>query len=315
MPDRWRVAGINFAHMHMGDLLRCAADCDRAEVVGVCDADRSAMDEAIADVGLAPEAVFTDVEACLAATKPDLVILCPPTAEHADWVERLAHSGAHVLVEKPFAASAADAERMIAAMALSGKQLVINWPLRWVESHVTTRRLIEEGVIGPVTEVHYYDGNRGPLYHGAAKIEREPTPEAKRDSWWYDPAEGGGALRDYLGYGVTLGSWFNGCQEPLEVTTAAWGSPGLEVDEHSVTVVRYAGGLSKFETRWGTFTDPWTHQPQPKCGFVVRGEAGTISSYDYEPTVRVQTKDRPDGEDVAVDPLPPGERNGVEYTI
>lgn len=315
MTDRCRVVGVNFSHMHMGDLLRNAADCDRAEVVGVCDADRGAMDDAVADLGLDSSAVFTDVEDCLAQTRPDLVILCPPTAEHADWVERVAPCGAHILVEKPFAASVADADRMIAAAEASGVQLVINWPLRWVESHVTTHRLIREGLIGDVTEVHYYDGNRGPLYHGAAKVERAPTPEQKHGSWWYHASAGGGSLRDYLGYGVTLGSWFNGGQEPLEVTTAAWGSPGLEVDEHSVTFVRYAGGLSKFETRWGTFTDPWTHQPLPKCGFVVRGTRGAISSYDYEPTVSVQTAEHPGGKEIAVDPLPPGERNGVEYMI
>jgi hypothetical protein len=39
---------------------------------------------------------------------------------------------------------------------------------------------------------------------------------------------------------------------------------GLEVDEHSITICRYARGLSKLETRWGTFTDPWTTQPQAK---------------------------------------------------
>ena len=36
------------------------------------------------------------------------------------------------------------------------------------------------------------------------------------------------------------------------------------------------------ETRWGTFTDPWTLQPQPKCGFVLVGTDGTIASYDYD---------------------------------
>ncbi len=29
--------------------------------------------------------------------------------------------------------------------------------------------------IGNVMEVHYYDGNSGPLYHGADKIEIEPS--------------------------------------------------------------------------------------------------------------------------------------------
>src|SRR5258707_11157072 len=43
----------------------------------------------------------------------------------------------------------------------------------------TAKRLCDEGVIGEVREVHFYDGNRGPLWHGADKIEIEPTPERK----------------------------------------------------------------------------------------------------------------------------------------
>ena len=62
-----------------------------------------------------------------------------------------------------------------------------------------------------------------------------------------------------------------GGKRPLEVTATVDEPAGLEVDEHSIVVARYAHGLSKFETRWGTFTDPWTIQPQPKCGFVIAG--------------------------------------------
>jgi glucose-fructose oxidoreductase len=138
---------------------------------------------------------------------------------------------------------------------------------------------------------------------------------AKAGSWWYQKEFAGGSLRDYLGYGVTLGSWFNGGKVPLEVTSVVAGSKGLEVDEHSVTVVRYATGLSKFETRWGTFTDPWTHQPQPKCGFVIRGTDGTISSYDYEPTIRIQTRERLEGYEQPVDALPEDGKNGIAYSL
>jgi glucose-fructose oxidoreductase len=90
---------------------------------------------------------------------------------------------------------------------------------------------------------------------------------------------------------------------------------GLEVDEHSVTVARYEYGLSKYETRWGTFTDPWTLQPQPKCGFVVVGTMGTISSYDYEPVIRVQTKSRQETHELPVDILDAPRRNPIEYLI
>ncbi len=90
---------------------------------------------------------------------------------------------------------------------------------------------------------------------------------------------------------------------------------GLEVDEHAITVVRYARGLSKFETRWGTFTDPWTHQPQPKCGFVIVGTEGTISSYDFEPTIRVQTQEHCAAYDVPVDDIKPPLQNPVQYVL
>ena len=168
---KWKVAGINFDHFHMGDLLREAFNHPDAEIVGICDADPKRMQGAIANFGIAPDRVYTDPEKCLAETKPDLVILCPATGEHATWVERVAPSGVNILMEKPFAASIADADRMIAAVAKTGKLLAINWPLAWYRSHNTTKRLIDEGAIGDVIEVHFYDGNRGPLYHLADKVE------------------------------------------------------------------------------------------------------------------------------------------------
>ncbi|HEY8884204.1 MAG TPA: gfo/Idh/MocA family oxidoreductase, partial [Chloroflexota bacterium] len=199
----------------------------------------------------------------------------------------------------------------------TGQTLLINWPLAWYPPHVTSKRLVDEGVIGRVIEVHYYDGNRGPTQHLADKEEVSPeeAQRRKRESWFYQKEQGGGSLLDYLGYGVTLGTWYHGGEAPIEVTTVVDEPAGLEVDEHSITVARYAAGLSKFETRWGTFTDPWTRQPQPKCGFNLVGTAGTISSYDYESTIRVQTHEHPDGLVVPVDELQPPRQNPIQYLI
>ena len=46
---------------------------------------------------------FTDYKQCMEATQPDMVILCPPTAEHAKWVEQIAPYNVHIFIEKPFA--------------------------------------------------------------------------------------------------------------------------------------------------------------------------------------------------------------------
>ena len=314
---RWRIAGINFDHSHMGDNLRMAFDHPNAEIVGICDEDPDRMGLAARNFGIPADRVFTDLRACIETVRPDIVLLCPATARHGEWTEKVAPFGVHIIMEKPFAASLAEADRMIAAVARTGKTLAINWPLAWYPAHRTAKRLIDEGAIGAVTEVHYYDGNRGPLYHVADKVETSPE-EIQREkprSWFYKKEAGGGALLDYLGYGTTLGTWFHGGKKPIEVTTVVDSPVGLEVDEHSITVARYDAGLSKFETRWGTFTDPWTHQPQPKCGFVIKGTDGTISSYDYERTVRVQTRDCAEGRDIPVDALLPPFQNPVQYVI
>jgi glucose-fructose oxidoreductase len=314
---KWKIAGINFDHMHMGDQLRNAAETPNAEVVGVADHQPGRMEPVIDRLGIPRERCFEDHRQCLEQTRPDLVILCPSTATHGEWLKRVAPFNAHVMVEKPFAASLAEADDMIQAMRQTGKTLAINWPMTWYRPHRTAKRLIDEDRIGPVQQVHYYDGNRGPLYHTMDKIEVSEAEfhQAKRDSWFYSADAGGGAMLDYLGYGTTLGTWFNGGRKPIDVTSVNDQPNGLEVDEHSITVARYDTGLSKFQTRWGTFTDPWTHQPQPKCGFVIVGREGTVSCYDFEPHVRLQTMEKPEGKDVPVDALEPPYQGPIQYML
>lgn len=312
-----RVLGISFDHMHMGDLLRQVADHPDADIAGIFDPDRRRMEAAIASFGIPEGRVFTDLEQCLSETKADLAIVCSATAEHVSSVEAIAGHGLNVMVEKPFAASTADARRMIEAMKAAGKTLAINWPLAWSASHRTAKRLLDAGSIGDLVEIHHYGGNRGPLFHLADKVEVSPAEvEAQKpNSWWYKKASGGGSLLDYLGYGTTLGTWYMNGEAPLEVTSVVDETPGIEVDQHSITICRYARGLSKMETRWGTLTDPWTIQTQPKCGFVLVGTDGSVSSYDYDDHVTLQTRKVPEPVRVAADIAATGQRAAVEYVL
>ena len=48
MSDKtWKIAGINFDHFHMGDLLRQVHEHPNAEIVGICDVQPERMKEAI----------------------------------------------------------------------------------------------------------------------------------------------------------------------------------------------------------------------------------------------------------------------------
>ena len=151
----WKIAGINFDHMHIGDLLRLVFEHPLAEIVGICDEDPARMEDVATNFHIPQERQFTDYRQCLEQTQPDIVILCPKTGRHGEYVVKVAPYGTHILVEKPMAATLAEADAMIAAVQKTGKTLVINWPLAWYPPHITTKRLIDSGKIGEVLEVHY----------------------------------------------------------------------------------------------------------------------------------------------------------------
>jgi glucose-fructose oxidoreductase len=317
----WQIVGIEFDHMHMGDNLRMVADHPNAEIVGVSDEDpetsAGSIGSAVEEFGLSEGQAFRDYRRCLEETEPDIVITCPPPAEHADWVDKLAPYDVHLIVEKPFAASVKEADRMIRAQEELDNTLAINWPQVWQPAQQTTKRLIDEGAIGDLIEVHYRGGNRGSLLHTAGKQQRDDSEvdSLRADSWWYDPDRGGGSLVDYMGYGTTIGTWFRDGEMPNAVVTLTHEPEDWNIDDHSVTVARYQDGLSKFETRWGTFTDPWEHQTQPNCGFWAVGTEGTIASPYMADFVTLQTEDYPEGTEIAVDDLEPPNQNPVQYVI
>jgi glucose-fructose oxidoreductase len=65
MSKIWKIAGIEFSHMHMGDLLRCVANHPEAEIAGICDPQPERMEDAKRAFALADERVFTDYRACM----------------------------------------------------------------------------------------------------------------------------------------------------------------------------------------------------------------------------------------------------------
>lgn len=90
---------------------------------------------------LAPELVgpplYDSFEAGLDACQPDLVSINTFTDTHADYAVRAMEAGAHVFVEKPLAATVADARRVVDTAKRTGKKLVIGYILRhhpsWVK--------------------------------------------------------------------------------------------------------------------------------------------------------------------------------------
>lgn len=294
------VVGICFDHMHIGDQLAQVQACPQYRLVGVYDPNPEKMAAVCADLDIPSNLQYTNWQALLNDKKPQLAVICSSTADHPLWADRLARAGIHILFEKPFAINVNEAKKAIKSVEDNNVSLSINWPLAWFPVHMTAKRVIDQGLIGEITEVHYYDGNRGPQYHLHAKKEVK-APTHNENDWWFKKAQGGGSLLDYLGYGVTLATWFRNGEMPLEVSTMGFIPKDGEVDLHSIVSVRYHNGLSSFQTRWGTFTDPWVNQPQPFCGFVIVGTKGTICSKDYDTSIKVQTQQQNAVHEIPVD--------------
>ena len=74
---------------------------------------------------------YDDYREMLAKEKLDLVVFCPENSRHGEVAEAIAAHGAHMLTEKPMAASLSEALRMSRAAEAAGVSLIVNWPITW----------------------------------------------------------------------------------------------------------------------------------------------------------------------------------------
>ena len=292
---RWRVVGINFDHMHMGDLLREVHEHPDAEIVGICDKNAARMSGAITAFGIPADKVFTDAATCMASTRPDMAHPVPGDSQimPAPW-KRWRAIGADILVEKPFAASLGDADRMIAAADKSGVRLAINWPLAWYPPHVTSqaadRRRHDRQCASKCISTTAIAA-RSIISPTRSRSRTKRYAEPKPTSWWYKARIGGGSLLDYLGYGATLGTWYMGGRAPLAVTVdrrpARRASRSTSIRSPSAAM-RPACRNSR---RDGARSATRGHCSRNRnAGSWWSGTDGTISSYDFEQYVGVQTQ-------------------------
>jgi predicted dehydrogenase len=90
----------------------------------------------------------------------DIIYIVLPVGMHAEYVERAARAGKHVICEKPMATSAEDCRRMIAAMQKAGKKFSIGYRLHFEPHHQEMMRLGQKQAYGPITKLISDNGFR-----------------------------------------------------------------------------------------------------------------------------------------------------------
>lgn len=94
--------------------------------------------------------VMKSLEEVLADDSIDLVSICSPNDTHYDFAKKCLLANKHVLVEKPFTATASQAEELIQLAKTQGKVISIFQNRRFDSDFMTVQKIINEGFIGEV---------------------------------------------------------------------------------------------------------------------------------------------------------------------
>jgi predicted dehydrogenase len=111
----------------------------------------SRRDEIAADL---PDAEPVDsLQAVLAPERGiDLVVIATPNDSHAPLAAQAIAAGRHVVVDKPFTVTVAEAEALRDQARRAGVLLSVFQNRRWTSDFLTVRRLIESGELGEIAQ-------------------------------------------------------------------------------------------------------------------------------------------------------------------
>ena len=130
-----------------------------------------------------PEAeIVQDAKAIFEDASIDLVVLATPNSSHVSLAKQALQAGKHVVVEKPFTVTSAEADELIALAEKQGKLITVFQNRRWDSDFKTIVKIVSENLLGEVVEYEaHFDRFRNFL---------------KPNSWKEEDAPGSGLLYD-----------------------------------------------------------------------------------------------------------------------
>jgi predicted dehydrogenase len=130
---------------------------------------------------------YDTYDALLADPEIDLVYNALPPSLHAEWTIAALHAGKHVLCEKPFAMTAAEATRVVTAAADTGMRVIEAFHDHYHPLSAWIRATVGSGTLGRIRR--------------AEAVFTGSTPFAP-NTLRHEPSLGGGALMDLGCYPV-----------------------------------------------------------------------------------------------------------------
>lgn len=226
---------LDVAIIGLGDIGRAHVDAvQRAHstrLAALVDIDPARL-EAVRPIVDCPS--YESVEAMLAGSDVDMVMICTPDHLHVEPVRAACAAGKHVFLEKPIATTLDDVAAIEAAVSDAGVKFTVGHCLRFDPKYVEVKRRIDAGDLGEVVSVY-----------------------ARRQNRTVTPRRLGGRISSVMFLGVhdiDILNWYVG-QAPVAVYAASANpvmrSYGFEIDDVTWTTIRYENGvIGVVESGW-----------------------------------------------------------------
>ncbi len=244
---------------------------DGVALLACVDADAAALALARQQLDLPEDRTFASLAAALAAVEADAVLITASLPGHIPLATTALQAGKHVLLEKPFAPSVAEAQQVVELAAERDRVLMISQNYRFFPAVQAVGDLIRAGSLGEVGAVAL-DFRR---YANAA------AREGNRHYTLFQPLLADMSIHHFDLMRAVLG------QEPVEVACHAWNPPWSNFVDPAAAVatIRFAGGaVVSYRGSWvspGPET-PWAGEWRIEC---VRGEIAWTSRDNHGASV------------------------------
>ncbi len=298
-----RLAVVGLDHDHVWSLLKDIAGEPSAELVAIAESDPALASRAQKEV---PASVkfYTDYVAMLDQAKPEAVIVATANDRHLEILRQCAKRHIHYSTEKPMATNAADAREMERLAHEANIKLMVNYWNAWVAPSHDIFHRVRAGEVGPIQKIIVQYGHRGPKEIGVTQ---------QFANWLYDPVKnGGGAIMDFGCYGAELSLWLKGRPTRVYATTRKLKvEQNNKVDDDATIVLDYPDATAIIEASWNwPYTKDQVEVFGPKGSLLARHTSLLHRAADaHGPNVP------PDGDSLALEPLPKETSNPITYFV
>jgi len=175
--------------------------------------------------------VFESLEALLASTSIEAVLIATPSGAHAEVALPALRAGKHVLCEKPLEISTARITRMIAEAERFRVILAGFFPMRCGAGAQIIRQALEAGRFGRLTFL-------------SARVKWWRDQDYYHSSSWRGTREldGGGALMNQGIHAVDLLQWLGGPLKEVSAFSGSLAHAGLPVEDTLTSCLRFENG-------------------------------------------------------------------------